>query len=83
MGILFKLFVIGPAAVLRYCATVLGQPADSASTHKEKVLTETAAIIFPNLYVRLTMLGISILLFSGLAFLLNEKRKHADKNAGL
>ena len=47
------------------------------------MITEPKGITFPVDEIRLTILGIGVVLLGGLGIILNEKRKSADKRVGL
>lgn len=60
---------------------VFSQVVDSSG--KGKMITEPKGITFPVDEIRLTILGIGVVLLGGLGMILNEKRKSADKRVGL
>jgi hypothetical protein len=50
---------------------------------KHPLSIEPRGVVFPPLRIRLTMLAAGFVLVGGLGFLLNQKRKSADRRLGL
>lgn len=59
------------------------EAAGNPDSLKHPLRIEPRGVVFPALDIRLTMLAAGIVLVGGLGFLLNQKRKSADRKQGL